>query len=168
MEIVFIVELSIGFLFWPSVPVVSFAWQQPSCLVFAIRKQSENPCCQVQMRLIFKVQLFSPYMMNFIERLLHDTFQIWPALPILMKGVLWPDVIVAAITSSAIASQTFLAKTAQFSAFIFKRLTGIKAKPSICLGAQQKEAGAYTTVQGLSRREPVSLGFALPSQKLSK
>lgn len=58
MEIVFIVGLSIGFLSWPSVSVVSFALPQPSCLVFAIRKQPENQCCQVQMHLIFKVQLF--------------------------------------------------------------------------------------------------------------
>lgn len=103
MEIVFIVELSIGFLFWSSVSVVSFALLQPSCLVFAIRKQSENQCCQVQMHLIFKVQLVLPYMMNFIERLLHDIFQIWPALPNLMKGAFWPDIIVAAIMSSTIA-----------------------------------------------------------------
>lgn len=58
MEIVFIVRLSIGFLSWPSVSVVSFALPQPSCLVFAIRKQPENQCCQVQTHLIFKVQLF--------------------------------------------------------------------------------------------------------------
>lgn len=103
MEIVFIVELSVGFLFWSSVSVVSFALPQPSCLVFAIRKQSENQCCQVQMHLIFKVQLVLPYMMNFIERLLHDIFQIWPALPNLMKGAFWPDIIVAAIMSSTIA-----------------------------------------------------------------
>lgn len=103
MEIVFIVVLSIGFLFWPSVSVVSFALLQPSCLVFDIRKQSENQCCQVQMHLIFKVQLFFPYMMNFIERLLHDTFQIRPALPNLIKGEFWLDIIVAAITSSTIA-----------------------------------------------------------------
>lgn len=103
MEIVFIVMLSIGFLFWPSVPVVSFVLQQPSCLLFAIRKQSEKQCCQAQMHLIFKVQLFFSYMNNFVERLLHDNFQISPALPILMKGAFWPDIIVAAITSFTIA-----------------------------------------------------------------
>lgn len=104
MEIVFIVELSIGFLFLPSFSVVPFALPQPSCLVFAIRKQSENQCCQVQMHLIFKVQLgFLPYVMNFTQRLPHDTFQRWQTLPNLPKGAFWPDVIVAAIVSSTIA-----------------------------------------------------------------
>jgi len=55
------------------------------------------------MHLIFKVQLFFPCMMNSIERLLHDTFQIWLALPNIMKGVFWPDIIVSAITGSTIA-----------------------------------------------------------------
>lgn len=104
MEIVFIVELSIGFLFLLSFPVVSFALPLPSCLVFAIRKQSENQSCQVQMHLIFKVQLgFFPYMMNFTQKLLHDTFQKWPTLPNLAKAPFWPDIIVAAIVSSTIA-----------------------------------------------------------------
>lgn len=55
-----------------------------------------------------------------------------------MKGVFWPDIIVAAITSFTTA---FWAKTA-FSAFLFQELTGTKEKPSIYLGAQQIEAGA--------------------------
>lgn len=121
MEIVFIVELSIGFLFWPSFSVVSFALPQPSCLVFAIRKQSENPCCQVQMHLIFKVQLvgFFP---------LYDEFY--------TEAAAWYLSNMASSAKSSERSiltrryrcchcefhhcQTFWAKTAQFSAFMYK------------------------------------------------
>jgi len=44
----------------------------------------------------------------------------------------------------------------------------MKEELSICLGAQQKEAGAYARLQRHSRRESVSLGFPILSKKPSK
>lgn len=54
------------------------------------------------------------------------------------------------------------------TAFIDKGLTGIKEKPCICLGAQQKGAGTRTTMQKLCRRGAASLGFSILSKKPSK
>lgn len=168
MEIVFIVELSIGFLFLPSFSVVPFALPQPSCLVFAIRKQSENQCCQVQMHLIFKVQLgFFALCDEFYTET--DT---WYLSKMANSAKSTKRSILARCYCCCHCEfhhcKTFWAKTAQFSAFINKGLTGIKEKPCICLGAQQKGAGARTTMQRLFRRGAGSLRFSILSKRPSK